>query len=150
MTYFKIDDKQYLDYLDYRKIITVSGEILQINEVTFKLTKDRYPNIINNICHNAVYDKKNDIIIEKTEEMKNKEVIQKQCDNILEKIQPLMIAMNFQENGINKGANSEKAFFSNQEIKEWAEYISEIANNNINTPIPSLSEKAKRIFKIDF
>lgn len=135
MTYFKIEDKQYLDYTDYRKILSVSSEIIgdykvkvngiqkikvrgieknkdintilekedlkdysgkdfkvsykkvdiKLDKNVFELTKKRYPNIIDNICHNTVYDKKNDVIIKKTMEMKFKENKNKLKNELLTK-----------------------------------------------------------------
>jgi len=73
MTYIKIDNKPYLDNINLRKILSISGEELELNDNTFILTKKNYPEIIDNIKHNAVYDIENKIIIKKTTEIIFKE-----------------------------------------------------------------------------
>jgi len=73
MTYIKIDNKPYLDNINLRKILSISGEELELNDNTFILTKKNYPEIIDNIKYNAVYDIENKIIIKKTTEIIFKE-----------------------------------------------------------------------------
>jgi hypothetical protein len=148
MTYIKFDTEQYLNYENYKKIIRISGEKLELDDNTFILTEKNYPEIIDNIKHNAVYDTENQIIIKKTEEMKQQELIEKQSAEILNNLLSLMTAMNIQENGKNKGANPTKAMFTDQEIQEWSEYIADIAVGNISTPMPKLNNIAKKIFKL--
>ena len=147
MTYIKFSNEQYLDCPNFRRIINVSGEELELNDNTFILTEENYPEIIDNIKHNAIYDIENKIIIKKTEEMKQQELIEKQSAELLTKLLPLMTAMNIQENGKAKNANPSKAMFTDQEIKEWSEYIADIADGNI-TEMPELNNIAKKIFRL--
>ena len=105
MTYIKIDNKSYLDNINLRQILSVSGEVLGtfdwyedkngvrtkiniiLDENVFELTPEIYPNIIDNICNNAVFDIDNNIIIEKTSEQKFKENKIKKKNELLKKSQ---------------------------------------------------------------
>jgi hypothetical protein len=81
----------------------------------------------------------------KTLEEKQSENIKIVQQKILNGLQPLMNAMNFQENSIIKGADNKNKLFSDKQIKDFGNYIGEIANGNIEAVIPELPEGYKNI-----
>jgi len=81
----------------------------------------------------------------KTDEEKQLENIKIVQQKILNGLQPLMNAMNFQENSIIKGADNKNKLFSDKQIKDFGNYIGEIANGNIEAVIPELPEGYKNI-----
>ncbi len=91
------------------------------------------------------YKIENNNLVLKTDEEKQQENIMGQASKILNKLQPLMIAMNFQENAKSKGSNSANAIFTDNQIKDFGNYISEIAKGNLNIVMPELPEGYKNL-----
>lgn len=141
MTYIKIDENDYLNDNNLRKILSLSGELLK-GENCYQITK--FPGVIES-KHDIVFNLSKNKIQYKTEDQKQQELIEKQSAEILTSLLPLMTAMNIQENGKNKGVDPLKAMFSDTEIKEWSEYIADIAAGNIGE-MPELNNIAKKIF----
>ena len=89
------------------------------------------------------WDGKN--IIPKTkEELENEEKMKIQQE-LLNKFKPLIDAMTFQEISIQKGANISNAIFTDDDIKNWGDYIAEIANGNIEAVMPEIPIGYKNI-----
>lgn len=145
--YVEIKNEYYQDNENLFEVLSLSGEIIQNG---FETTNGMLEDVIG-------FERKSDILWNsdtnkfqnKTNEQIKYELAEKQCNKILKDLQPLMMAMNFQENGKNKGADPTKSFFTDTEIKEWSEYVAEIANNNIDITIPVLSDKAKKRFNLN-
>ncbi len=82
----------------------------------------------------------------KTQEMLNQEDIVKVQQQLLNQFKPLIDAMNTQINAKNlPGINLNNLMFTDQECTDWYNYISEIANGNIEAIMPELPEKYKKI-----
>lgn len=86
-----------------------------------------------------------DKLILKTNEDKKIEINKILQQKLLNQFKPLIDAMTFQEISISKGSDPAKAIFTDVEIKEWGNYISEISNGNINAIMPKIPEKYKNI-----
>jgi hypothetical protein len=140
MTYIKIDDKPYLDNINLRKILSVSGDVIGSYDIevsnkgvktktnivldknVFELTKERYPEIIDNICHNGlaeieIIDDKVVVkrIIKKSPEIKFQENKNKKKNDLL-----------------NKSKNDPDFVFGKKEVVENYEKLYSDIDNAVN------------------
>lgn len=101
---------------------------------------------------NIIYDEKGNPIdgkLElKTEEQKAKEIKIKQQQKILNELKSLRDAINFQQIGIDKGIDPSKVIFTEQQVVKWCEYITDIANGNLEVTQPELTQTQKTIFRL--
>lgn len=84
MTYIKIDDKPYFNFENLRKIISISGEKLKLNETTFELKRDMITEQ-GNLKHDFLFDILENKIIKKSNEIKLLELKEKKKFELLQK-----------------------------------------------------------------
>lgn len=84
-------------------------------------------------------------IVLKTEQDYQQEKTLKECQKILNKLQPLISAINSQKIGIDLGLPEEKGILTEKEMKDWLSYISKISKGDLNAEIPEISSTVKLI-----
>lgn len=141
-TYLEIgtDIKWKVDVKRNNKVITIFvDEMLEDSQ-------EEVVRFYDNFLQLKVFEEKGQLTIRfKTEEEIQEEVNKKKAGEILTKLQPLMVAMSIQTNSLAKDANSQKAVFTDKQIKEIGEYVADIANGNLNVVMPELPEVYKNL-----
>jgi hypothetical protein len=141
--YIKYSDKAYQGDENLREILSISGKTL-IGKNTIEILENMVDESFGSKSL-VLFDISNQKIILKTQEMKDKEILKKTQQEILNRFKPLIDAMTFQEISKQKGSNPEKAIFTNQEIKDWGDYISEIVGGNVEADMPEIPGKYQKI-----
>lgn len=87
----------------------------------------------------------NNELVLKTEEDYQQEENLKNCQAILNKLQPLISAINTQKTGFDLGIPEKEGILTQKEMKDWILYISAISKGNINAEMPEISDTVKLI-----
>jgi hypothetical protein len=141
--HIKIYDKPYQNDTNLAEIINLSGECLNGADC-IEVDESHFPGIIQS-KHNILWDKTQKKIVYKTQTQKDQEIVIKTQNKLLNQFKPLMDAMTFQEISILKGSDPSNAMFTDTEIKEWGDYISQIANGNVTATMPAIPVKYQGI-----
>jgi hypothetical protein len=86
-----------------------------------------------------------DKLVLKTGDDKTAEANKTLQQKLLNQFKPLLDAMTFQEIAKGKGSSVENIIFTDDEIKNWGDYVGEIANGNLDAITPAIPEKYQNI-----
>jgi hypothetical protein len=115
----------------------INGDIIKnINSLDFKDWK----NVKNIIPYNKnlLEIDINGKAILKSDENIQKDQIKKIQNQMLNQFKPLIDAMTFQEISKSKGSNQANLIFTDNDIKNWGNYIGEIVKGNIEATMPNI------------